>query len=542
MSRKNLPVFCLFVLGVTLAALFVFGPTAKAENAVVFEYSPFDTCRNISFRVSNARSRPILIVKVKYFNADKNKWQTEDVPNVTCPVNQVCYFGSENLAGAENDRLTKIVVVFQDQDSNADQASPQFTVDSPVCRANKRYGDGQNWAIVGGATSGFGFEDASSGSCKNVSFRFKNNRARDIEIRKVKYYNRNENRWQTEDVPNTTCRPGQTCNFGREDLRDSAGDDITKLRFLFHDNHTREDLESAEFNPSTPACTDEKIFGYGQAWTTAGSTVVTNNNNSGNGTPALVAIAQAPKKGGQAIKNADLAGDCKRVTFEVKNNLNKIVRFKSIEYYNRSSGKWKTETLGGSANNYLCRTGEDCTVYDGNFASREILGIGTNNAGSTLGSALGDDITKIKFVYQSSASESGPWSKQTTSRVFEPQSPRCVEGKNYGENQNWALGQSDAGNGNASNGTPTLTQMENGGANPGIVNGRRRNPDLTQNGNVTPAVTDPSSGKGSKGKNKGKNQNKRKSGQDEPSTPATDSETGDPPAKPKAKGKRKRDQ
>lgn len=533
MSLKRLPGFCLFVLGITIAAFAGLGLNVRASEGVVFEYSPFDTCRNVSFRVSNARSRPILIVKVKYFNADKNKWQTEDVPNVTCPVNQVCYFGSENLAGAENDRLTKIVVVFQDQGSNADQASPQFTVDSPQCRANKQYGAGQNWAIVGGATSGFGFENESQGSCRNVSFKFKNSRAREIEIRSVKYYNRNENRWQTENVPNTTCRPGQTCSFGREDLRDSRGDDITKLRFLFHDNYTREDLESAEFNPSSPTCTDEKVFGYGQAWTTAGSTVVTNNNNSGNGTPAIVAIAQAPTNAGQAIKNANLAGDCKRVTFEIKNNLNKSVRFKSVEYYNRSSGKWKTETIGGSANNSICRPGEDCSIYDSNFASHEYLGIGNNNPGSTLGSALGDDITKIKFNYQTSSTGTGPWSKQTTSKVFEPQSPRCVEGKIYGQRQNWALGQSDAANGNANNGTPTLTPMENGGTIPAGANGRRRNGNLTQNGTVNPAVTDSPGGKRGKGKNKGKNN------QDTPSDPAITTDPADQ-TKPKGKGQRKK--
>jgi len=305
-----------FVAGsVTAAAYGYLGNIVGSDTGPVYIIEPFDTCRNVSFKVSNARSRPILIVKVKYFNADKNKWQTEDVPNVTCPVNQVCYFGSENLAGAENDRLTKIVVVFQDQNSNTDQASPQFSVQSPACRANKQYGAGQNWAISGGATSGFGFEDESKGICKNVSFKFKNSRAHEIEIRKVKYYNRNENRWQTEDVPNTKCRPGQTCSFGREDLRDSAGDDITKLRFLFHDDFTREDLESAEFTPSSPQCNDEKIFGYGQAWTTAGSTVVSNSNNSGGIENPMVAIGQAPGKLGQAVKNADLAGDCTRVQF-----------------------------------------------------------------------------------------------------------------------------------------------------------------------------------------------------------------------------------
>ena len=227
-------------------------------------------------------------------------------------------------------------------------------------------------------------------------------------------------------------------------------------------------------------------------------------------------LIEAPGKGGRAIKDANLAGDCKRVTFEVKNNLNKFVRFKSVEYYNRSSGKWKTETLGGSANNSICRTGEDCIVYDGNFSSREILGIGTNNAGSTLGSALGDDITKIKFVYQSSASESGPWSKQTTSKIFEPQAPRCSEGKTYGQGQNWSLGDASGG---SSGGTPTLTQMENGGTIP-----------VTPSGRGTPA------GKGGKGKNKGKDKGKRQGTVDPPSATETVEEQ---PSRPKAKLKRK---
>lgn len=83
------------------------------------------------------------------------------------------------------------------------------------------------------------------------------------------------------------------------------------------------------------------------------------------------------------------AGDaCKNVHFKYVNKRTTTIKVQSVEYYNKNSGKWKTEDVV----NEECAKGATCS---------------TN--GDDLADAEGDDITKVKFNYVYKESD-GDWS------------------------------------------------------------------------------------------------------------------------------------
>lgn len=232
-------------------------------------------------------------------------------------------------------------------------------------------------------------------SCRNVKFTVRNDRNGDIEIRKVSYFNQNENRWQDEDVPNTLIPRGQTKTFGKEDLRDSEGDNITKVKFIYEDKNSRDTRESAVFVPTSPRCEAEKNFGFGQGWAITGS---------------------SPVKESDGIFSSD---SCKNVVFNYTNGRTGDIKVKSVKYFNRQSGNWKTEDV---ANEVVPQGAKGETNKD------------------DLGDANGDDITKIIFIYEFKANNSGAnWSSSIESKTFEPTDPKCREGKVYGLGQGWTI-------------------------------------------------------------------------------------------------------
>lgn len=120
---------------------------------------------------------------------------------------------------------------------------------------------------------------AAFDACRNVNFRIKNGKSVAIDIKKIKYYNSSEARWETENVKNKSerCNPGQTCEIENEDLGGDENDRITKIIFIYEDVNSKVERESQIFMPTDPVCVAEKIFGYGQGWTIGGS----NNNSNG---------------------------------------------------------------------------------------------------------------------------------------------------------------------------------------------------------------------------------------------------------------------
>jgi hypothetical protein len=235
-------------------------------------------------------------------------------------------------------------------------------------------------------------------SCRNVSFVVRNGRNVAIKIKKVKYYNGNERRWQTEDLKygNSDCEPGSMCFPGSlEDLRDSEGDDITAIIFLYEDVNDSTMRESQQFFPSAPTCRAGKEYGFGQGWTIGGTS--------------------RPEASG----DSDALGDaCKNVSFIVQNHLSTDIDIVKVKYYNRNSGKWKTEDV---ANNF-CQIGTKCTVG------------GKDN----LADANNDDLTKIIFIYYRRKGYQRV-GDEIESKSFVPKSPKCLEKKVYGTGQGWKI-------------------------------------------------------------------------------------------------------
>ena len=117
-------------------------------------------------------------------------------------------------------------------------------------------------SFVGG---GFTFGD----SCKDVKFSAKNQHAQNgqIEIRKVSYFNKANGKWQTEDVPNTVVNHGATFKTGGDNLADSEGEQITKLKFVYRwksdgrNANWSGDVTSKEFVPDLPVCNANRTYG-----------------------------------------------------------------------------------------------------------------------------------------------------------------------------------------------------------------------------------------------------------------------------------------
>ena len=306
-------------------------------------------------------------------------------------------------------------------------------------------------------------------ACRNVSFRIKNSTGRAIDIKKVKYYNLSEARWETESVKNGSerCNNGQTCELQREDLNGAENDRITKVKFIYKEVNSNIERESNQFEPTDPVCRAEKVFGYGQGWT-------------------LTLAASTATSGG---------GSCEDVRFKFTNGHSTDIRIENVQYF--MGGRWRTETIssnggvmteGNRERRFSCPPGETCgtvdvqTAFDdpnrnrmtnpfdlGGAITAGVNATGVTNAGygSNLGDADGADITQIKFGYKNRETENlfgvnQKWSAMKTSPVFRPTSPRCSDGRMYGEGQRWTIGsggQQNSASGNS--GTPTLTQSSN---------------------------------------------------------------------------------
>ena len=243
-------------------------------------------------------------------------------------------------------------------------------------------------------------------SCKNVKFAFRNGRRVDIQVTKVQYFNSTDGKWRTESLSYNTCRPGQSCYTGGDNLSSAEGDNITKIKYEFKErmgNGWTGGFISQEFRPESPACRANKQYGDSFAWAIVGTTTGSNT----------------------------LGDSCADVTFVVWNKTGDSsnllsrydVKIDKVKYYNRNSGKWKTEAV----NNVTCGPDQKCTVGP-----------------DTLADADGEDITKIIFVYKTHAAADpgfalGEWSGPYESKTFVPTDARCRPAKVYGLGAEWAI-------------------------------------------------------------------------------------------------------
>jgi hypothetical protein len=109
---------------------------------------------------------------------------------------------------------------------------------------------------------------ASAGdACTDVKFEFTNKHSsgRSIKVMQVKYYNKANGKWQTEDVKNKECAYGATCTTDGDNLRDSEGEELTKFRFIFKYKETDGDWsdkdEGGDKVPDDPTCNAGKKYG-----------------------------------------------------------------------------------------------------------------------------------------------------------------------------------------------------------------------------------------------------------------------------------------
>src|SRR5262249_32712990 len=116
-------------------------------------------------------------------------------------------------------------------------------------------------------------------ACKNVKFKITNKHESggSIEIRQIKYFNKANGAWQTEDVLNFVYAQGHTCTTLGDNLRDSEGEDLTKIRFVYRykgpkstDNWS-DTIEGGDKVPDNPTCFANKTYGPGdKGWTIFG--------------------------------------------------------------------------------------------------------------------------------------------------------------------------------------------------------------------------------------------------------------------------------
>jgi hypothetical protein len=106
-------------------------------------------------------------------------------------------------------------------------------------------------------------------ACKNVKFKVKNqhNSGGQIEIRQVEYFNKANGKWQVEDIPNQVINQGATFTTNGDDLRDSEGEQITKIKYRYKYKPTgaganwSDEIVSNEFVPSSPVCNAGRTYG-----------------------------------------------------------------------------------------------------------------------------------------------------------------------------------------------------------------------------------------------------------------------------------------
>ncbi len=118
-------------------------------------------------------------------------------------------------------------------------------------------------AVVLAAVAG----PAAADACKDVKFKVTNNHVegRDIEIRKIKYYNPHTTSTNTEDVKNLVCKHGSTCTTSGDNLTDAKNVDLNSIQVVFkfreRDGDWSDEFQTQPFVPAYRKCTEGKTYG-----------------------------------------------------------------------------------------------------------------------------------------------------------------------------------------------------------------------------------------------------------------------------------------
>ena len=297
MKRTNLIIATIIVFGIGL--FFVPNRTVQA-NSIEIEFG--NACKNVKFTYKNGTNKYTQITKVKYYNQDETRWQTETIPFNYCPPNDAnCGMPTQDLQNSEGDNITKIIFEFKTSNSyngpwDNSSESQEFHPSSPKCNANRSYGNGTSWVVTASNSSSNNSDD--SGSCKNVSIKVTNGRSEKIRFREVTFFNKSSGNWKDDNLVKTECLSGQTCTIAQEEnalarnllsLADANGDDVTKMKIGYeYLPNTRgakwsSKIESKVFEPSDPTCREGKVFGNGQKWTIGVENSSNNSTNTNSG-------------------------------------------------------------------------------------------------------------------------------------------------------------------------------------------------------------------------------------------------------------------
>lgn len=108
---------------------------------------------------------------------------------------------------------------------------------------------------------------AVAASCKDAKFKVTNSHVegREIEIRKVKYFNPHTGSTQTEDVKNLVCKHGSTCTTSGDNLANAKNVDLNSIHVVFkfreRDNDWSDEFQTQAFVPAYRKCTEGKVYG-----------------------------------------------------------------------------------------------------------------------------------------------------------------------------------------------------------------------------------------------------------------------------------------
>jgi hypothetical protein len=120
----------------------------------------------------------------------------------------------------------------------------------------------------------------ASDTCKDVKFKFtnKHNSGGTIEMHQIKYFNKANGEWKTEDLNDIDCKQGKTCTTLGDNLKDAEGEELTKIRFIYrykgtHSTDNWSDyVEGGDKVPDDPTCFANKTYGPGSSgWTIFGT-------------------------------------------------------------------------------------------------------------------------------------------------------------------------------------------------------------------------------------------------------------------------------
>ncbi len=123
------------------------------------------------------------------------------------------------------------------------------------------------FALIAGFTLAAASAPVAADSCKDAKFKVTNNHAegREIEIRKVRYFNPHTGTTQTEDVQNLVCRHGATCTTAGDNLTNAKNIDLNSIQVVFafreRDDDWSGEFQTRPFVPTFRKCVEGKVYG-----------------------------------------------------------------------------------------------------------------------------------------------------------------------------------------------------------------------------------------------------------------------------------------